>query len=198
VETIMRAGQGLAVLLLCGCCATWWGCTGGPKVKQEPAPLVEQPAAPTPVQTLTQAPAPAPADPAAPAPNQTLYRHPNPEIEELHVQAYNLDMGIGVPQDREKANQMYAQAAYRGDPRSMFNLASNLATGRGIERDDVEAYSWIEVARYMTQTTRDMKMKWSIRGLHEELKTGLSDEQLQDGDMRARQKVRRIQRYLER
>jgi hypothetical protein len=58
---------------------------------------------------------------------QTDWVNPDPEIERLHVTAYNLDLGIDGEQDRVKANELYLKAAKAGDPRSMMNYAINLA-----------------------------------------------------------------------
>jgi hypothetical protein len=109
--------------------------------------------------------------------SSSLYKNANPEIEALHVKAYNYDLGIGVPQDRVKANQLYLQAAKAGDPRSMMNYAMNRYNGVGIVRDPVDAYYWIDKARFATQHTPDMKMKWRIRVVHDEIRKSLTPTQ---------------------
>src|SRR5690606_23272073 len=105
--------------------------------------------------------------------NQSLLKNPNPQIEHLHIQAYNLDLGIGVPQDRVAANKLYLQTALAGDPRSMFNLSINLWEGQGIAQDKIESAAWLELARFHTQRSKDMKMKWTIRNLHDDTKRTL-------------------------
>jgi hypothetical protein len=124
--------------------------------------------------------------------NLTDFKNPDPQIEALHVQAYNLDLGNGVPQDRVRANELYLQTAYAGDPRSMLNLAINLAMGQGIDRDDVEAFSWLDTARFFTQLTRDMKVKWRVRSAYDEMKRELTNEQLREAQQRTAAKVKRI------
>lgn len=124
--------------------------------------------------------------------NQTDWVNPNPEIERLHVQAYNLDLGNGVQQDRKKANELYLQAARAGDPRSMMNYAVNLAGGEGVQADLVEAFAWADAARFMTQNCTDMQMKWRIRGLYDELKRSLTPDQLKEGTRQAQVKLKEI------
>ena len=111
---------------------------------------------------------------------QSLYKNPDPKIEALHVEAYNLDLGNGVKQDRVKANQLYLKAAKAGDPRSMMNYAINRFDGMGIKADKVDAYVWIDKARFATQFTQDMKMKWRIRGVQDEMKKQMTAEQLKE------------------
>ncbi len=124
--------------------------------------------------------------------NETEWMNPDPEIERLHVSAYNLDLGIGVAQDRIRANELYLQAAKAGDPRSMMNYAINLANGEGAEADLIDAYSWTETARFLTQNMQDKKIKWRVRGLNDELRKELSPAQIEDGQRRAKIKIDEI------
>ncbi len=124
--------------------------------------------------------------------NMSDFKNPNEEIEQLQVQAYNLDLGIGVEQDQVKANELYLKASLLGDPRSMLNLSINLCGGAGIEKNLVEAYAWADVARYFTQHINDMKMKWRIRGLYDELKSELNKAQLIEGEKRASEIIEKI------
>lgn len=126
--------------------------------------------------------------------SQTDWVNPNPEIEQLHIQAYNLDLGTGVKQDRAKANELYLKAAQAGDPRSMMNYAINLANGDGTKADLVEAFSWTDVARFLTQDSKDMKMRWRIRGLYDELKESLSPIQLKEAESRTRTKIAELKK----
>jgi hypothetical protein len=118
--------------------------------------------------------------------NYTEFENPNPLIEEIHVKAYNLDLGIGVPQNREKANELYLKAAMAGDPRSMMNLAINLTEGKGIEKNLEEAFAWIDIARFYTQRSKDMKVKWSIRYVYDEMKKSLPKKLIRKGKKRGK------------
>ncbi len=109
--------------------------------------------------------------------NLSDYKNPDSRIEAIHVQAYNYDLGIGVLQDRKKANRLYLEAARAGDPRSMMNYAINRYDGIGTGADRVDAFYWIDRARFVTQNTPDMKVKWRVRGVYDSmLKTMTSDE----------------------
>ena len=109
---------------------------------------------------------------------QTLFKNPDPKVEALHVRAFNLDLGNGVKQDRVEANRLYLQAAEAGDPRSMMNYAINRFDGVGTRADKVDAYVWIDKARFATQRSRDLTMKWKIRGVQDEMKQQMSTEEL--------------------
>ena len=127
--------------------------------------------------------------------NQSEFKNPNPLIEELHVRAYNLDLGIGVPQDREEANKLYLKTAMAGDPRSMMNLAINLIEGLGIEKNLEEAFAWIDIARFYTQKSKDMKVKWSVRSIYDEMKKGLPRDLIRKGEKRAKVILEEMKNY---
>ena len=127
--------------------------------------------------------------------NQSEFKNPNPLIEELHVRAYNLDLGIGVPRNREEANKLYLKAAMAGDARSMMNLAINLIEGQGIEKNLVEAFAWIDIARFYTQKSKDMKVKWSIRSIYDEMKKGLPRDLIRKGEERAKIILKEMKSY---
>ena len=124
--------------------------------------------------------------------NMSDFKNPDPKIEAMHVEAYNMDLGIGVPQDREKANELYLQAALAGDPRSMLNLGVNLIDGEGIKRDEIEGIAWLEVARFITRQTQDMTTKWRIRGALDHYKAGFSDETLKSAESRAKKLLEQV------
>lgn len=102
--------------------------------------------------------------------NFSEFRNPDPKIEALHVEAYDYDLGQnGRPKNQVKANQLYLQAAKAGDPRSMINYALNRFTGEGCKQDRVDAYQWADKARFATQHSKDLKVKWRIRGAQAEM-----------------------------
>lgn len=126
---------------------------------------------------------------AVPAPgpagdNLTTYRNPDPKIEALHVKAYDYDLGNGVPQDRAKANKLYLQAAKAGDPRSMMNYAINRFSGVGTKADPVDAFRWIDQARFATQFSPDLKMKWRIRGVQDMMRKEMTPAQIKAAGVR--------------
>ena len=69
----------------------------------------------------------------------------------------------------------------------MMNYAMNRYAGVGIARDPVDAYYWIDKARFATQRTPDMKMKWRIRAVHDEIKKSLTPAQRAEAVKRHRQ-----------
>ena len=116
--------------------------------------------------------------------HETLYKNPNPEIEAIHLQAFNLDMGNGVKQDRAKANPLYLQAAQAGDPRSMLNYSINRFYGYGIDPNPVDAFYWVDKARFATQQSSDSKLKWRIRGFYDEVEKSLTKDQIKEARSR--------------
>ena len=116
--------------------------------------------------------------------NLSYYKNPDSRIESIHVQAYNYDLGIGVPQDRKKANQLYLEAAKAGDPRSMMNYAINRYDGIGTDTDRVGAFYWIDRARFVTQNTPDMKTKWRIRGIYDSMLKTMTPDQIRQARSR--------------
>jgi soluble lytic murein transglycosylase-like protein len=52
----------------------------------------------------------------------------------------------GVPRDFERAVQLYCQAAERGSARAAYNIAIMRLNGRGIERSDGKAVTWLRHA----------------------------------------------------
>lgn len=89
----------------------------------------------------------------------------DPRIDAIHVKAFDYDMGTGgKPKDRVKANQLYLEAARAGHPTSMLNYAINRFNGEGCKADHVDAYQWIDMARFATQGSKDMELKYNVRG----------------------------------
>ncbi len=95
------------------------------------------------------------------------------------------DLGLGVGQDREIGNQWYRKAAEHGIPEAMLNLGLNYHDGAGVPQDKVEAFKWIDLARFFTQNSNDMKTKWQIRGVLDQLKKELSRAQIKEGEHRS-------------
>jgi TPR repeat protein len=95
------------------------------------------------------------------------------------------DLGLGVTQDRETGNSWYRKAIEHGVPEAMLNLGLNYHDGSGVSKDLIEAFKWIDLARFFTQHSGDMNTKWKIRGILDELKKALSRTQIKEGERRS-------------
>ena len=67
----------------------------------------------------------------------------------------------------------------------MYNLGVNYGGGFGVQQDLAEAYKWIDLARFYTQFSPNMKMKWTIRHAWDDLERRLPKEVLAEGRRRA-------------
>ena len=66
----------------------------------------------------------------------------------LLAQALAFEHGEGVPQDTDKAAQMYCEAARLGNAEAMYSLGWMYANGRGVERSDPMAGTLFAMAAY--------------------------------------------------
>lgn len=66
--------------------------------------------------------------------------------EILVEQARQYEHGENMPQDREKARELYCQAAQQGSADGQYALGWMYANGRGVERDDSIAATLFEMA----------------------------------------------------
>jgi hypothetical protein len=92
------------------------------------------------------------------------------------------DFGWGVPTNYVEANAWYLRAAEQGDPQGMFNLGVNYGFGRGAEKDLVRAFMWLDLARFYTQMSSDMKTKWTVRRYLDDLKKLMTPAQIREGE----------------
>lgn len=103
--------------------------------------------------------------------------------EGLNNVAYLYDLGLGVPEDNPRAASLYNKAADSGSVKAMLNLGVMLGQGeKGIERDVVRAFMWLDLARFYTQFSRDMQLKWRVRGVLDELKKQMTPQQIARGE----------------
>lgn len=93
---------------------------------------------------------------------------------------YMYDMGLGVIQDRQKAVKLYQRGAEKGSLNGMLNLGVSYWEGIGIEKDLVQAYKWLDLARFYTQTSNNMQLKWRVRGALDEVKKEMTKDQIQE------------------
>jgi hypothetical protein len=101
----------------------------------------------------------------------------------LAIAQYNLafmyDAGLGVKLDQKLANDWYRKSADQGYAPAMLNLGVNTAAGEGAVQDFIAGMQWIDLARFFTQTEKDMTVKWRIRGAYDKLKGVMSKEQFE-------------------
>lgn len=95
-------------------------------------------------------------------------------IEGTHNLAFMYDEGLGVEEDNRKAIELYVKAAEGGFVKSMLNLGITYAVGDGVPTNYIEAYKWLDLARFYTQFSKDMNLKWGIRGKLDALRKQMS------------------------
>jgi hypothetical protein len=68
----------------------------------------------------------------------------------------------------------------------MLNLGILLTQGKPeVEKDYIEAYKWLDLARFYTQTSRDMTLKWRVRGELDRLSGMMTKAQIEEGKKRS-------------
>ena len=60
--------------------------------------------------------------------------------------AMNYDSGIGIPQNRSKATELYQQAAMKGVPFAQYAIAARYAYGISMPKDTDQALIWLKKA----------------------------------------------------
>jgi TPR repeat protein len=65
---------------------------------------------------------------------------------EIHLAVLYRDGGKGFPRDMAQAAAWYRKAAEQGDPGAQGTLGMLYTVGQGVERNDVEAYYWLDLA----------------------------------------------------
>jgi TPR repeat protein len=96
------------------------------------------------------------------------------------------DLGKGVAQDGARAVELYLKGAESGSLNAMLNLGLSYRQGTGVEVDRVEAFKWLELARFYTQRTENMQLKWRVRGVLDELQKEMSKAEIKDGKRRSK------------
>lgn len=91
---------------------------------------------------------------------------------------YMYDGGLGVKQNRQTAVKLYHNAAEKGSLNAMLNLGVSYWRGEGVSKDLVQAYMWLDLARFYTQRSNNMQLKWRIRGALDEVKKEMTKEQI--------------------
>lgn len=91
---------------------------------------------------------------------------------------YMHDLGLGVAQDRQKAVELYLAGAEKGSLNAMLNLGVSYWEGAGVSKDLVEAYKWLDIARFYTQRSPNMELKWRVRGTLDDVTEEMTSEQI--------------------
>ncbi len=91
---------------------------------------------------------------------------------------YMYDGGLGVTQDKQKAVELYNNGAEKGSLNAMLNLGVSYWKGEGVSKDLIQAYKWLDLARFYTQRSPNMQLKWRVRGVLDEVKKEMTREQI--------------------
>ncbi len=91
---------------------------------------------------------------------------------------YMYDGGLGVKQDKQKAATLYQSGAEKGSLNAMLNLGVSYWKGEGVTQDLVQAYKWLDLARFYTQTSPNMRLKYRVRGVLDQVKKEMTREQI--------------------
>lgn len=100
---------------------------------------------------------------------------------------YMYDGGLGVKQDKQKAAKLYLNGAEKGSINAMLNLGVSHWKGEGVSKDLVEAYKWLDLARFYTQRSPNMQLKWRVRGALDEVKKEMTKEQVSRAEQLSRE-----------
>lgn len=100
---------------------------------------------------------------------------------------YMYDGGLGLKQDKEKAVKLYHSGAEKGSLNAMLNLGVSYWKGEGVSKDLVQAHMWLDLARFYTQRSPNMQLKWRVRGALDEVKKEMTKEQISKAEQLARE-----------
>ncbi len=100
---------------------------------------------------------------------------------------YIYDLGKGVAQDRARAVGLYLKGAEKGSVNAMLNVGVSYWNGAGVAVDRVEAFKWLDLARFYTQRSDNMQLKWRVRGALDELQKEMSKAEIRAGKQRSKE-----------
>ncbi len=138
-----------------------------------------------------QPPSSAPAAPQKPYRERLLEKARSGDADAAFELGKNYETGrIGLPKDIAQAQYWYRQAADRGDAYAAASLGILFNFGKGVTRDNVQAYMWYEVAiAGLTGGNKD-----SVLELRDALSRQLTpDEIAKAGDLAKKWKAARQQ-----
>ena len=87
------------------------------------------------------------------------------------------DLGLGTPQDREKAFELYRQAAERGWAEAMWNIANMYALGQVGPKDNFQACVWTYRADQYAMEVEQQLRQFVRTGINQ-LSSTMSPEEL--------------------
>jgi uncharacterized protein len=64
----------------------------------------------------------------------------------------------------------------------MLNVGVCYWNGTGVAADRMEAFKWLNLARFYTQRSENMQLKWRVRGALDELKKQMSKAEIRAGE----------------
>lgn len=88
------------------------------------------------------------------------------------------DQGLGVKEDKAEAAKLYREGAEKGSVNGMNNLGVSYWRGEGVPKDLVQAYMWLDLARFRTQTSSNMQLKWRVRRTLDQVKKEMTKTQI--------------------
>ena len=98
------------------------------------------------------------------AAKHSLYSAERGDARAQNEIGYHLDRGLGMTQDSVSAARWYQHAANQGQPNAMHSLAGMYLSGRGVMRNVVLGYAWLELAvRHYTQSEPQLATAQSLR-----------------------------------
>lgn len=102
------------------------------------------------------------------------------------------DHGLfGLSEDPKQALPWFRRAAEQDAVYAAENIGSYYANGRGVSRDLIEAYAWLEICRTVTLSlltpSPDLNLKYRIRRQLGQVMKQLSDAQVDLGNKRAKE-----------
>jgi TPR repeat protein len=104
----------------------------------------------------------------------------------IHNLAYMYDLGLGTEEDDVRALKLYNKAAEGGHVEAMFNIGLMYAFWTEVQRDYETACMWLDLARFHTQGSDNMQLKWQTRGYLDEVRRHMTGPQIQAAEGRAR------------
>lgn len=91
---------------------------------------------------------------------------------------YMYDGGLGVKPDHAIAVKLYQNGVEKGSLNAMLNLGVSFWRGEGTPKDLVQAYKWLDLARFYTQNSSNMKLKWRVRSVLDQVRKEMTKDQI--------------------
>lgn len=99
---------------------------------------------------------------------------------------YMYDGGLGINQDKQNAVKLYHSGAEKGSLNAMLNLGVSYWKGEGVSKDLEQSYMWLDLARFYTQQSNNMQLKWRVREVLDEVKKEMTKEQINKAEQLSR------------